>query len=99
MDQMSRKMLDQVCRTYRDAVAVNSEFAQTAQELHFERMIALIEDQLRCQQQLEEYRRRSLWVFQPGAWKARNTRNAIAREIQLLKKDALERVLPASLIP
>ena len=94
MEQMSRKMLDQVCRTYREASASNAEFAGTAKEMPVERMIELIEEQLKCQQQLEEYRLRPLWALKPGAWKARRARNANKRQLEQLKKTALERLIP-----
>jgi glycosyltransferase involved in cell wall biosynthesis len=92
VDQMSRKMLDQICRTYREATAASAEFEQAAKDLHVERMIELIEQQLACQQRLEEYRRRSIWVFFPGAWRARFARNARARELNQLKEAGVRRV-------
>jgi len=93
VDQMSRKMLDRVCRTYREAAARSPEFAQSAKAVQVERMIELIEEQLVWQQRLEEYRRRSIWVFRPGAWKARMARNANGREIGRLKEAGAAKLL------
>jgi glycosyltransferase involved in cell wall biosynthesis len=92
VDQMSRKMLDRICRTYRETAAGNAELAATAKELQVDRMIELIEEHLICQHQLEEYRHRSLWVFHPGAWQARVARNAKSRELRRLEEAGVEKL-------
>jgi hypothetical protein len=60
-------------------------------------MIELIEEQLVWQQRLEDYRRRSIWVLRPGAWKARMARDANGREIRQLKEAGAARLLVAEL--
>jgi glycosyltransferase involved in cell wall biosynthesis len=93
VDQMSRKMLDRICRTYRDAAASSPELAQIARDLQVDRMIELIEEQLVCQQRLEDYRRASLWVLQPGAWRARVARNTKGRALKQLKETGVRKLL------
>ena len=83
VDQMSKKMLDRISQTCRETIAQGGDFSRVAKDLRFERMIELLYDQLTCQQRLEEYRRRSVWIFQPGAWKARNTRGAKIAELEV----------------
>jgi hypothetical protein len=97
VDQMSRKMLDRICQTYREAATSSPALAQTAKDLQVDRMIELIEEQLVWQQRLEDYRRRSIWVLRPGAWKARMARDANGREIRQLKEAGAARLLVAEL--
>jgi hypothetical protein len=92
VDQMSKKMLDRICLTYREAIASQSDFAQAAKALKMEPMIDLLYDQLACQQRLEEYRRRSIWIFQPGAWQARSSRGAKQRQLDQLKNAAISKL-------
>jgi hypothetical protein len=92
VDQMSKKMLDRICLTYREAIASKSDFAQAAKDLKIEPMIDLLYDRLACQQRLEEYRRRSIWIFQPGAWQARSSRGAKQRQLDQLKNAAISKL-------
>jgi glycosyltransferase involved in cell wall biosynthesis len=92
VDQMSKKMLDRICQTYREAMAQDSDFARVARDLQIERMIDILYDQLACQLRLEEYRQGSVWVFYPGAWKARNARERKKRELDKLKSAAISKL-------
>jgi glycosyltransferase involved in cell wall biosynthesis len=94
VDQMSKKMLDRICQTYREEKASKPEFARTAEELQIERMIELLYDQLTCQQRLEEYRRDSIWIFKPRAWKARSARDAKKRQLEELKTTGISKLFP-----
>jgi hypothetical protein len=93
VDQMSKKMLDRICQTYREAMAPDGDFTRAARDLQIERMIELLHDQLACQQRLEEYRLRPVWIFYPGAWKARNARGGKKRQLDKLKSTAIAKLL------
>ena len=65
-----------------------------ARELKVDRMLELLQEQLGCQELLEAYRRRSLWVLHPGAWNARRARGIKKRELSQLKKAAVTTLFP-----
>jgi hypothetical protein len=83
-------MFDRICRTYRGEAERNSEFAAAAKKVPVEKIIELMTDQSNQQERVEGYRRRSIWVLHPGAWKARLARNAARRQILQLKRHGLD---------
>ncbi len=90
VDQLGKKMFDQICKTYREHLASHPAFADMARKLQVEKIIGLLESRMNYQHQLEAYRQGGkLWSLNPGAWNARLRRNARTREVARLKAEGL----------
>jgi glycosyltransferase involved in cell wall biosynthesis len=91
VDQLGKKMFDQICKTYREHAASDPAFAATAKKLRVDRIIELLESRMNYQHELEAARQGGKpWALNPAAWNARARRNARTREVARLKGAALE---------
>jgi glycosyltransferase involved in cell wall biosynthesis len=96
VDDLGGKLLNLIAATYVKHSNHDSNFAALANRLNFDLILDLLRQQLQYQQKLERSRHSGYpWVLNPGAWIARQRRNACSRELNLLKMEALKQ-LPES---
>jgi glycosyltransferase involved in cell wall biosynthesis len=91
VDDLGRKLLDLIIATYTEYSNHNPDFAAMAQRLNFDGILDLLRRHLGYQRELERSRRaRYPWILNPGAWRARQRRNACSRRLDQLKLEALK---------